>query len=104
MEDYEDLKNGLTNANIEAPALYMSNYDGARDVTGFNIEYGTGYYFGGKKVTETMEYWACKKDGSVDALVHFDRKGGMCFRQILPIDPGEYPARLVQPLRPNIKK
>ena len=103
-EDFEDLKNGLTNANIEFPGLYMCNSNIATDLTGFNIEWDLGSYFNGQKCSDTIEYWACKADKSSNILVGFNKKGDMGFRGLFPNDPGAYPARLVQPLRPNIKK
>jgi hypothetical protein len=107
MEDFEDLKNGLTNANIELPGLYMFDSNKSKDLTGFNIEWDLGYYLKGEKVSDTMEYWACKADMTKNVLVHFDKKGGISFRTIYPkgdSSDGSYPARLAQPLRPNIKK
>ena len=103
-EDFEDLKNGLTNANIELPGLYMSDINGGRDLTGFNTEWDLGYRSGGSWVHSAMEYWACTADKKKNVVVHFDKKGGMSFRELNSKDKGAYAARMVQPLRPNIKK
>ena len=104
MEDYEDLKNGLTNANIELPGLYMFDSNISKDRTGFNVEWDLHYWKDGQKQTDDIAYWACKTDKSKNMVVHFDKRGGMSFREIKSKEEGSYPARLVQPLRPNIKK
>jgi hypothetical protein len=104
MKDYEDLKNGLTNANIELPGLYMFDSTISQDLTGFNIEWDLGYYINGKQTKETMEYWALSTEVEEEMVVHFDKKGGMSFRELKPNEKCSFPARLVQPLRPNIKK
>ena len=104
MEDYEDLKNGLTNANIELPGLYMFDSNISKDRTGFNVEWDLHYWKDGQKQTDDIAYWACKTDKSKNMVVHFDKRGGMSFREIKSKEEGSYPARLVQPLRPIIKK
>ena len=104
MEDYEDLKNGLTNANIELPGLYMFDSNISKDRTGFNVEWDLHYWKDGQKHTDDIAYWACKTDKSKNMVVHFDKRGGMSFREIKSKEEGSYPARLVQPLRPIIKK
>ena len=104
MGDFEDIKNGLTNANIELPGLYMCEIQGGRDLTGFNIEWDLHYYINGKKQTCDMEYLADPDPRTKLMVVHFDKKGSMSFHEIGVKDKNEYPARLVQGLRPNIKK
>ena len=104
MEDFEDLKKGLTNANIELPGLYMNTLNGGRDLTGFNIEWDLGYWKDGQKQTDDIAYWASPANNAKDMVVHFDKKGGMSFRDIELNEKGKYLVRMVQPLRANIKK
>lgn len=44
--DYEGLFNYLKKANISLPAQYMSNVNGGKDLTGFNIEFNEGWKWG----------------------------------------------------------
>ena len=41
VEDYENLKNGLTSNNISLPVQYMSDVEGGKDLTGFGIDWDT---------------------------------------------------------------
>ena len=103
-KDYEDLKKGLTNANIELPGLYMSNQYKGRDLTGFNIEWDLGYIYNEKyKGVDYMGYWIKDKD-SKNVIVKFDKKGGMEYRSGFDGSKIKFAVRMVQPLRPNIKK
>jgi hypothetical protein len=104
MEDFEDLKNGLTNANIELPGLYMSNSRNCKDLTGFNIEWDLHYWEDGQKHTDDIAYWASTANNAKEVVVRFDKKGGMSFSDAESIVKGKFPVRMVQPLRHNIKK
>ena len=45
-DDYEGLFTYLKKANISLPAQYMSNENGGKDLTGFNIEFNRGWQWG----------------------------------------------------------
>jgi hypothetical protein len=115
-DDYEDIRKGLINANIELPGLYMSSQNGGRDLTGFNIEWVWGYHYKGKQRDNFMAYWAkdnSPKCAALNHIVKFEKNGDMKYESTyvfdgraieVEIDKAKFCVRMVQPLRPNIKK
>ena len=81
-DDWNNLFNGLKNANISLPARYMSNVNGGKDLTGFSIEFNEGWCVGSEIHGETglrMLYGTAtrKADGTYTSfkIVEFDQNG-----------------------------
>lgn len=52
VDDYKNLMNGLTGNNISLPTLYMSNVEGGKDLTGFNVEWNGWFVWTKESHTE----------------------------------------------------
>ncbi len=80
--DWENLLNGLDRAGISMPAQYMSNENGGKDLTGFNIEFNQGWCYENRvdgKDGNTMLYMTGTRDGNGNydniRFVEFDKTG-----------------------------
>lgn len=111
-DDYNNLFNGLKNANISLPAQYMSNVNGGKDLTGFNIEFNRGWRYGNEthgKSGNRMLYVTASKDKngkySNYKIVEFDQNG-MGHISSLTFENGAHMmyVRMVQPLKAQIAK
>ena len=111
-EDFNNLFNGLKNANISLPAQYMSNVNGGKDLTGFNIEFNKGWCYGNAthgKNGNRMLYVTASRDNkgkySNYKIVEFDQNG-LGHISSLGFDTDEHAmfVRMVQPLKAQIAK
>jgi hypothetical protein len=111
-DDYNNLFNGLKNANISLPAQYMSNVNGGKDLTGFNIEFNNGWHYGSEihgLNGNRMLYVTASRDKngkySNYKIVEFDQNG-MGHISSLTFENGAHRmyVRMVQPLKVQIAK
>ena len=111
-EDFNNLFNGLKSANISLPAQYMSNVNGGKDLTGFNIEFNEGWCYGNAthgKNGNRMLYVTASRDNkgkySNYKIVEFDQNGlGHISSLVFETDKHAMFVRMVQPLKAQIAK
>lgn len=112
IDDYNNLFNGLKSANISLPAQYMSNVNGGKDLTGFNIEFNNGWRYGNEthgKDGKRMLYVTANRDNqgkySNYKIVEFDQNGlGHISSLVFENDAHMMFVRMVQPLKVQIAK
>jgi hypothetical protein len=112
IDDYNNLFNGLKNANISLPAQYMSNVNGGKDLTGFNIEFNNGWRYDYEthgKNGNRMLYVTANRDNkgkySNYKIVEFDQNGlGHISSLVFETDKHAMFVRMVQPLKAQIAK
>ncbi len=112
IDDYNNLFNGLKNANISLPAQYMSNVNGGKDLTGFNIEFNNGWRYDYEthgKNGNRMLYVTANRDNkgkySNYKIVEFDQNGlGHISSLVFETDKHAMFVRMVQLLKAKIAK
>ena len=110
--DWNNLFNGLKNANITLPARYMSNVNGGKDLTGFSIEFNEGWCVGtethGAKGLRMLYGTATRNaDGTHTAfkIVEFDQNGvGHVSGLGFDTNYHRMYVRMVQPLKAQVAK